>query len=98
EGAPAAIAEIVTVVGPPTGVPAAAVTVNVTVTGVEDVGLTELDGENTQAPPAKTTPSGGENAWAPPTSGAKTQKPPPPAAPPSSSVSPSPQNFPPPLP
>jgi hypothetical protein len=47
EGAPVAIAEIVTVVGPPTGVPAAAVTVNVTVTGVEDVGLTELDGENT---------------------------------------------------
>ena len=52
EGAPAAVAEIVTVVGPPTGVPAAAVTVKVTVTGVEDVGLTELDGENTQAAPA----------------------------------------------
>ena len=51
EGAPAAIAESVTVVGPPTGVPAAAVTVNVTVTGDEDVGLTELDGENTQAAP-----------------------------------------------
>ena len=51
-GAPAAIAEMVTVVGPPTGVPAAAVTVKVTVTGVEDVGLTELDGENTQAAPA----------------------------------------------
>jgi hypothetical protein len=52
EGAPAAIAEIVTVVGPPTGVPTPAVTVNVTVTGEEDVGLTELDGENTQAAPA----------------------------------------------
>ena len=51
-GAPVAIAEIVTVVGPPSGVPAAAVTVNVTVTGVDDVGLTELDGENTQAAPA----------------------------------------------
>jgi len=51
-GAPAAIAEMVTVVGPPTGVPAAAVTVNVTVTGAEDVGLTALDGENTQAAPA----------------------------------------------
>jgi hypothetical protein len=51
-GAPAAIAEMVTVVGPPTGVPGAAVTVNVTVTGVEDVGFTALDGENTQAAPA----------------------------------------------
>jgi len=52
EGAPAVIAEMVTVVGPPTGVPAPAVTVNVIVTGAEDVGLTELDGENTQAAPA----------------------------------------------
>jgi len=52
EGAPAVIAAMVTVVGPPTGVPAAAVTVNVTVTGVEEVGLTALDGENTQAAPA----------------------------------------------
>ncbi len=43
---------MVTVVGPPTGVPAAAVTVNVTVRGAEDVGLTELDGENSQAAPA----------------------------------------------
>ena len=51
EGAPVAIAAMVTVVGPPTGVPAAAVTVNVTVTGVEDFGLTELDGENEQAAP-----------------------------------------------
>jgi len=51
-GAPVAIAEIVTVFGPPAGVPAAAVTVNVTVTGAEDVGLTELDGEKTQAAPA----------------------------------------------
>jgi len=51
EGAPAASAEIVTVAGPPNGVPAAAVTVNVTVTGEEEVGLTELDGENTQAAP-----------------------------------------------
>jgi len=51
-GAPAAIAEIVTVVGPPTGVPAAAVTVKVTVTGAEEVGFTKLDGENTQAAPA----------------------------------------------
>jgi hypothetical protein len=50
-GAPAAIAEIVTVVGPPAGVPVAAVTVNVIVTGAEDVGLTELAGENTQAAP-----------------------------------------------
>jgi hypothetical protein len=51
EGAPVAIAEIVTVLGPPNGVPADAVTVNVTVTGAEDVGLTELDGENTQVAP-----------------------------------------------
>ena len=50
-GAPAAIAEIVTAVGPPAGVPAPAVTVKVTVTGVEDVGLTEPDGENKQAAP-----------------------------------------------
>jgi hypothetical protein len=52
EGAPVVTAEIVTVVGPPTGAPADAVTVNVTVTEVEDVGITELDGENTQATPA----------------------------------------------
>jgi len=51
EGAPAVIAESVTSTGPPTGVPAPVVTVNVTVTGDEDVGLTELDGENTQAAP-----------------------------------------------
>jgi hypothetical protein len=51
-GAPAVVAASVTVAGPPTGVPAAAVTVNVTVTGDEAVGLTELDGENTQAAPA----------------------------------------------
>jgi len=50
-GAPVVIAEIVTKVGPPTGVPAAVFTVSVTVTGAEDVGLTELDGENTQAAP-----------------------------------------------
>jgi hypothetical protein len=50
-GAPVAIAEIVTVFGPPNEVPAAAITVNVTVTGAEDVGLTEPDGENTQAAP-----------------------------------------------
>ena len=50
-GAPVVMAETVTMNGPPTGVPAAAVTVNVSVTGVEDVGLTELDGENTQAAP-----------------------------------------------
>jgi hypothetical protein len=50
-GAPAAIAEIVTIVGPPNGVPDAAVTLNVTVTGDEAVGLTELEGENTQAAP-----------------------------------------------
>jgi hypothetical protein len=50
-GAPVVIAEIVTVVGPPTGVAALAVTVSVTVTGVEDVGLTKLDGENTHAAP-----------------------------------------------
>jgi hypothetical protein len=51
-GAPVAISEIVTVVGPPSGVPAAAVTVNATGAGVEEVGFTELDGENTQAAPA----------------------------------------------
>ena len=51
EGAPGVIAAIVTVTGPPTAVPAAAVTVTVTVTGAKDVGLTELDGENTQAAP-----------------------------------------------
>ena len=45
-------AEIVTVAGPPTGVPAPAVTVNCTVTGVEAVGLTGPAGENTQAAPA----------------------------------------------
>jgi hypothetical protein len=50
-GAPVAIAATVTIIGPPTGVPAAAVTTNVTVAGDEDVGLTELDGENTQAAP-----------------------------------------------
>jgi hypothetical protein len=50
-GAPVVIAETVTVVGPPIGVPVAAVTVSATVTGAEDVGLTELDGENTQAAP-----------------------------------------------
>jgi len=50
-GAPAAIAATVTVVGPPVGVPAVAVTVNVTVTGADDVGLTELEGRNTQAAP-----------------------------------------------
>jgi hypothetical protein len=50
-GAPAVIAEIVTVTGPPNGAPAAAVTVNVTASGDEDVGLTELDGKNTQAAP-----------------------------------------------
>jgi len=50
-GAPGVVAEIVTVTGPPVGVPAAAVTVNVTVTGVEDVGLTALDGENRHAAP-----------------------------------------------
>jgi hypothetical protein len=50
-GAPAAIAETVTVLGPPNGVPVAAVTVNVTVTGDEAVGLTEFDGENKQAAP-----------------------------------------------
>jgi hypothetical protein len=52
EGAPAVIAESVTSTGPPTGVPAAAVTVKLTVTGEEDVGLTELDGENAQVAPA----------------------------------------------
>jgi hypothetical protein len=51
-GAPAVIAEIVTVAGPPTAVPVAAVTVKVTVTGDEDVGLNVLDGENTQFAPA----------------------------------------------
>jgi len=51
-GAPAAIAEMVTVVGPPTGVPADTVTVIVTVTDDEEVGFTELDGENPQAAPA----------------------------------------------
>lgn len=51
EGAPAAVAEIDTTTGPPCGVPAAAVTVSETVTGDEDVGLTELDGEKTHAAP-----------------------------------------------
>ena len=51
-GAPVVIAEIVTVVGPPTGVPAPVVTVSVIVTGAAEVGLTALDGENTQAAPA----------------------------------------------
>ncbi len=51
EGAPAVIAEIVTLVGPPAGVPDPASTVNVTVTGEEDVGLAAFDGENMQAAP-----------------------------------------------
>jgi hypothetical protein len=51
-GAPVAVAASVTISGPPSGVPAPAVTVNVTVTAEETVGLTELDGENTQAAPA----------------------------------------------
>ena len=52
EGAPATVAATVTIFGPPSGVPLPAVTVNVTVTGDEDVGFTELDGVNTQAAPA----------------------------------------------
>jgi hypothetical protein len=51
EGAPAVVAARVTDTGPPTGVPAAAVTVRVTVTGVEEVGFTELAGENRQLAP-----------------------------------------------
>ena len=50
-GAPVVVAESVTV-ELPTGVANAAVTVNVTVTGVEDVGFTVADGENTHAAPA----------------------------------------------
>jgi hypothetical protein len=50
-GAPTAIAAIVTIAGPPIGVASAAVTVNMTVTGDDDVGLTVLDGENMQAVP-----------------------------------------------
>jgi hypothetical protein len=44
--APATFAASVTVVGPPAGVLLPAVTVSVTVTGLADVGFTELDGEN----------------------------------------------------
>ena len=51
EGAPATVAARVTIFGPPSGVPDPAVTVSVTVTGDEEVGFTELDGENTQAAP-----------------------------------------------
>jgi hypothetical protein len=51
-GAPATVAASVTVIGPPTGVPAPVVTVSVTVTGFAAVGLTALEGENTQAAPA----------------------------------------------
>ena len=51
DGAPVVIAASDTVTGPPSGVPVAAVTVNVTVTGCEAVGLTEFDGENTQVAP-----------------------------------------------
>ena len=51
-GAPAAVAESVTMTGPPGGVEAAAVTVNVTVTGEAELGETVLDGEKTQAAPA----------------------------------------------
>src|ERR1019366_700809 len=68
-GAPVAIAEIVTVVGPPSGVPAAAVTVNVTVTGVDDVGLTELDGENTPAAPPSSSASPPPKNFPPPLPG-----------------------------
>jgi hypothetical protein len=50
-GAPAVVAEMVTVAGPPVGVPFPAVTVNVIVTGADEVGLTELEGKNTQAAP-----------------------------------------------
>jgi len=51
-GAPAAVAESVTMSGPPCGVEVAAVTVNVTVTGDDEVGDTVLDGEKTHAAPA----------------------------------------------
>ena len=50
-GAPAAVAESVTMSGPPCGVEAAAVTINVTVTGEAAVGETVPEGENTQAAP-----------------------------------------------
>jgi hypothetical protein len=51
EGAPAVAAAIVIVTGPPTGVPEAAVTAKLTVTGDDDVGLTELEGEKRHAAP-----------------------------------------------
>ena len=45
------MAASVTVVGPPSAVPAVAVTVKVTVTGFPAVGFTELEGENWHAVP-----------------------------------------------
>src|ERR1019366_8660018 len=51
-GAPVTAAASVTVLGPPTGVPVPVATVRVTETGLAAVGLTALDGENTQAVPA----------------------------------------------
>ena len=50
-GAPAVVAEIVTIFGPPTAAPASAVTIKVAVTGLAEVGLTELDGEKAHAVP-----------------------------------------------
>jgi hypothetical protein len=50
-GAPAVIAATVRMIGPPNGVDTPAVTVNVTVTGAEELGLTEPDGEKTQVAP-----------------------------------------------
>ena len=50
-GAPVTFAASVTVVGPPTGEFAAALTVIVTVTGFDDVGIAALDGENWQVVP-----------------------------------------------
>lgn len=50
-GAPLTFAASVTVAGPPKGVAALAETVMVTLTGVEAVGVTELEGEKTQAVP-----------------------------------------------
>jgi hypothetical protein len=45
------VAESVIVVGPPSAVPEVAVTVNVTVTGFVEVGLTAPEGKNWQAVP-----------------------------------------------
>jgi phosphate-selective porin len=50
-GAPDVVAEMVTIFGPPMAAPTAAATVSVKVTGADEVGLAEFDGEKIQVLP-----------------------------------------------